>query len=152
MNIDEKDLKLSKEYHKAVLKAHEQINDNILNYKSNICNKIEVKLFLENKEIIKGLTLNKKDKYDIIYQFIVKNFSLNKSEIRKIMFLKGYFNTENKVFIYSFIVFIISFTIGFIFGKQLNILIQVLLAYTVAISFLLSFIFFFISLFAFKND
>lgn len=152
MNIDEKDLKLSEEYHKAVLKAHEQISNNILDYKSNICNKIEVKLFLENKNIIKGLTLNKKDKYDIIYTFIVNNFSLNNNEIRKIMFLKGYFNTENKVFIYSLLVFLISFTIGLIFGNHLNIVIQVLLVYIVIISFLLFFIFFSISLIAFKND
>lgn len=116
MEINEEDLKLSKKYIKAIQDANNIINDNLKSYKEKHSDYIEAKLFLDNKELIKKLLFNEKNKGPYLYEFMKSRFDIQGPILKLLLCYKGYLVNSIK----KSIIFIFLFFISLFFNFYLN--------------------------------
>lgn len=139
MHVDETDLELSSKYHSLMKKATNINQCNIDLYKKKLSDKVEINLFLNQKDLLKKITLFKEDKALVLYDLIKDEYNFSGYKLKLMLLKKGYLVYSIRHLIPSFLTFI-SALIGFIicFKLLLSFIFLMILALVVALSFLRS--------------
>ncbi len=143
MHVDETDLELSSKYHSLMKKATTINQCNIDLYKKKLSDKVEINLFLNQKDLLKKITLYKEDKAIVLYDLIKDEYNFRGYKLKLMLLKKGYLVYSIRHFIPSFLTFI-SALIGFIicFKLLLSFIYLMILAIVIALSFLRSIYYF----------
>lgn len=113
MEVKNEDLELSSKYHSLMTKATSMNQCNIDLYKKKLSDKVEINLFLNQKDLIKKITLFKEDKALVLYDLIKSEYNFGGYKLKLMLFKKGYLMYSIKYGILSSIMLIISL-VGFI--------------------------------------
>lgn len=97
MKVTEDDLKLSPAYQEAIKEAEVIAETKKKSKKKELSNKIEAKLFLKNKQLIKDIVQDCPYPYDALFNYIKKHFKLTNKEAEKLLAKTFWFNTGSKV-------------------------------------------------------
>ena len=135
MHIDETDLQLSTKYQSLMKKANNINQCNIDLYKKKFSDKVEINLFLNQKEVIKNLTLFKQDKALVLYELIKQEYNIPFRSLKLMLLKKGYLVYSIRHFILSMLLLILS-------------VIGVIICFKLLLSFILIFVISFICVFS----
>ena len=135
MHIDETDLQLSTKYQSLMKKANNINQYNIDLYKKKFSDKVEINLFLNQKEVIKNLTLFKQDKALVLYELIKQEYNIPFRSLKLMLLKKGYLVYSIRHFILSMLLLILS-------------IIGVIICFKLLLSFILIFVISFICVFS----
>ena len=135
MHIDKTDLQLSTKYQSLMKKANNINQYNIDLYKKKFSDKVEINLFLNQKEVIKNLTLFKQDKALVLYELIKQEYNIPFRSLKLMLLKKGYLVYSIRHFILSMLLLILS-------------IIGVIICFKLLLSFILIFVISFICVFS----
>ncbi len=135
MHIEETDLQLSTKYQSLMKKANNINQYNIDLYKKKFSDKVEINLFLNQKEVIKNLTLFKQDKALVLYELIKQEYNIPFRSLKLMLLKKGYLVYSIRHFILSMLLLILS-------------IIGVIICFKLLLSFILIFVISFICVFS----
>lgn len=135
MEVKDEDLQLSTKYHSLMKKANNINQYNIDLYKKKFSDKVEINLFLNQKEVIKNLTLFKQDKALVLYELIKQEYNIPFRSLKLMLLKKGYLVYSIRHFILSMLLLILS-------------IIGVIICFKLLLSFILIFVISFICVFS----
>ena len=135
MEVKDEDLQLSTKYHSLMKKATNINQCNIDLYKKKLSDKVEINLFLNQKEVIKNLTLFKQDKALVLYELIKQEYNIPFRSLKLMLLKKGYLVYSIRHFILSMLLLILS-------------IIGVIICFKLLLSFILIFVISFICVFS----
>ena len=135
MHIYKTDLQLSTKYQSLMKKANNINQYNIDLYKKKFSDKVEINLFLNQKEVIKNLTLFKQDKALVLYELIKQEYNIPFRSLKLMLLKKGYLVYSIRHFILSMLLLILS-------------IIGVIICFKLLLSFILIFVISFICVFS----
>ena len=138
MEVKDEDLQLSTKYQSLMKKANNINQYNIDLYKKKFSDKVEINLFLNQKEVIKNLTLFKQDKALVLYELIKQEYNIPFRSLKLILLKKGYLIHSIRHFILSMLLLILS-------------IIGVIICFKLLLSFILIFVISFICVFSLYN-
>ena len=135
MEVKDEDLQLSTKYQSLMKKANNINQYNIDLYKKKFSDKVEINLFLNQKEVIKNLTLFKQDKALVLYELIKQEYNIPFRSLKLMLLKKGYLVYSIRHFILSMLLLILS-------------IIGVIICFKLLLSFILIFVISFICVFS----
>ena len=135
MEVKDEDLQLSTKYQSLMKKANNINQCNIDLYKKKFSDKVEINLFLNQKEVIKNLTLFKQDKALVLYELIKQEYNIPFRSLKLMLLKKGYLVYSIRHFILSMLLLILS-------------IIGVIICFKLLLSFILIFVISFICVFS----
>lgn len=143
MHVDETDLELSSKYHSLMKKATTINQCNIDLYKKKLSDKVEINLFLNQKDLLKKITLYKEDKAIVLYDLIKDEYNFSGCKLKLMLLKKGYLVYSIRHLIPSFLTFISALIVFIIcFKLLLSFIFLMILALIIALSFLRSIYYF----------
>lgn len=118
MKFEEKDLKLSSTYHKALEDSKEIGKKQLEKYKRKNSTKIEIGLLLQNKDFVHNMTLNigNKTRYEVLFTYFLNNFNISKKELSRLLRKNSIYRvTPNNI---PFIILFIAISASAVFFLQ----------------------------------